>query len=268
MRYKVFYPTNYSLSKTIRSGQMFRWYEQCPNRFKLLAGSEYCFVEQAEEFGPVKLIAQDLDFWYEFLSLSDTDVDYKMFEEIMNSTEILHNVYEYSRGIRLLRQLPWETLVEFIISQRNNIPRIKLCVERITQKLGYPLDMEHSSFPPASAFIPGTLADCGLGYREPYVYTAAGAVRSKEIELDKLTAKAGCTSMRALQELERLHGVGSKVARCVALFGLGHTDLFPVDVWISRAIEQNIVNYVQIDTFGAYKGLVQQYVFYYMLNNR
>lgn len=268
MKFKKFYPENYDLSKTITCGQLFRWYRLDDRKFKLISGFKSCVVQQDDPFGPVLLCTEDVDYWYDYLALDDEAFDYFYFYDIMKSSPALSKIYNYSAGIRILNQDPWEVLVGFIISQRNNIPRIMGCVEKISNKLGTPIDIDHNSFPTAQAIAPFTLQDCGLGYREPYIYAAASAVRNKEIVLEALTSKVGCTSERALQELERLYGVGYKVACCVALFGLGHRDIFPVDVWISRAIDNNVISYDAIKSLGKNSGLVQQYVYFYMINGQ
>ena len=105
---------------------------------------------------------------------------------------------------------------------------------------------------------------CSLGYREPYLYNAAKQVRDGDLELESLLAPR-VKSCDAIQQLVRLHGVGIKVAQCTALFGMGHTDLFPVDVWIERAILRQYIDYDDIAKFGEYSGLVQQYIYNYMI---
>lgn len=261
-----FHPKNYSLAKTIRSGQLFRYTPIGRGAFHLVVGNRVCNVQQQEEFGTVSVYSDnrdDMDFWRDFLAFEEPDeVELKW---LMQRTPKLAEAYEMGRGLRILHQPAWEALVGFIISQRNNIPRIKQCVDRMCQKLGAPINLEDNRFPTPEVILPGTLADCGLGYRESYIYSVASAVKSGELDLERLHSKSGCSSIRALQELERLQGVGPKVARCVALFGLGHTDLFPVDIWIERAIRQGVMAYEDIEIFGRLSGLIQQYVYYYML---
>lgn len=261
-----FHPKNYSLAKTIRSGQLFRYTPIGRGAFHLVSGNRVCNVQQQEEFGTVSVYSDnrdDMDFWRDFLAFEEPDeVELKW---LMQRTPKLAEAYEMGRGLRILHQPAWEALIGFIISQRNNIPRIKQCVDRMCQKLGAPINLEDNRFPTPEVILPGTLADCGLGYRESYIYSVASAVKSGELNLERLHAKSGCSSTRALQELERLQGVGPKVARCVALFGLGHTDLFPVDIWIERAIKQGVMAYEDIAIFGRLAGLIQQYVYYYML---
>ena len=261
-----FHPKNYSLNKIMRSGQLFRYTAIGRNAYHLVVGDRVCNVQQQEEFGTVSVYSDnwdDMGFWKDFFAFEEPDdVELKW---LMQRTPKLAEAYEMGRGLRILNQPAWETLVGFIISQRNNIPRIKQCVERICQKLGSPINLDDNQFPTPEVLLPGTLADCGLGYREPYIYMVASAIKSGELDLARLDARTGCTSARTLQELERLHGVGPKVARCVALFGLRHMDIFPVDVWIERAIKQGVMAYEDIEVFGKYAGLIQQYVYYYML---
>lgn len=268
VRFKKFYPEWYDLVKTLTCGQLFRWYRLDERKFKLVSQLHTCIVQQDEVFGPVSVYAEDLDYWYNFLSLDDKSFDFASFYDVMHSTGILAEIYNYSLGIRILNQDPWEALAGFVISQRNNIPRIMQCVERIAARLGTPVDIDHNSFPSPQVIVPFSLYDCGLGYRESYLYSVSAAIRIGEIQLDALTVESGCSSDRALQDLERLHGVGYKVACCAALYGLGHRDIFPVDVWIGRAIDRGYISYDLIKSLGNNKGLVQQYLYYFMINSK
>lgn len=270
IRRSVFDVKNYSLDKTIKSGQLFRYKQIGDHAYHLVAGLSACDVWQEREFGPVMISTntmKDVAFWEQFLDLRDIDDEH--IEQLMQHTPKLSEAYSLAKGIRILHQVPWETLICFIISQRNNIPRIKKCVGRICEKVGHPINLYDNAFPEPKALAPGCLYDCGLGYRESYVYNAAHAVITGEVHLIR-RENENCSRERALSELERLRGVGPKVARCVALFGLGYTDLFPVDVWIERAVAGGIIDYAYVRELGKYAGLVQQYIYYYMLqiNNR
>ena len=169
-------------------------------------------------------------------------------------------------GIRILRQDAWEMLVTFIISQRKNIPAIQACVETLCTRYGAPLLQSGGNvlyaFPTAQALAAAgeqALRDCALGYRAPYVLAAAQAVAAGTLDLAALET---LPDARLLEALMQQHGVGIKVANCVALFAYGRMECAPVDVWIQRVIDQH---YAGQNPFPAYgnAGILQQWMFYF-----
>ena len=237
-------------------------------------------------------------FWYDYLDLGR---DYgKIKRSLGRGDAAMRRAIKTGEGIRILNQDLWETMISFIISQNNNIPRIKGCIEALCRQFGEPAEV------PAAAFdtgrqdspdfgdttplrveneklytfpTPGTLAGltrqdlecCRLGYRAPYLIETACQV------LERGGTEAVAEQLRAAEdpvaELTYFAGVGPKVASCIALFGAGRCDAFPIDVWMRRAmhtvynIEENKAGEMQAyarEHFGRYGGFAQQYLFYYM----
>ncbi len=205
--------------------------------------------------------------WKHFFAL---DADYseirKDIETHFGGDETIRSALEYGKGIRILRQDPWETLCSFIVSQNNNIPRIKKIISEMSREFGKPIEHNkhiYYSFPEAE-----TLALAGeekifalkTGFRAKYIYSAAEAVASGRLDLEKLKSKS---TESVLETLMTIKGVGLKVASCAALFGFGKTDAFPVDVWIKRVLEKYYPDGLDISSLGKYAGISQQYLFYY-----
>lgn len=168
----------------------------------------------------------------------------------------------FGRGIRILRQQPWEALCSFIISQCNNIPRIKGIIAKLCGLYGEPADGGFA-FPTPERIA--ALPDDGLdairaGYRAPYILGAARAVASGKLDLPALTALPTDDARRVLLSV---NGVGKKVADCTLLYGLGHTDAFPVDVWMKRALSEIYPGGFDEKRYGGDAGIIQQYIFYY-----
>ena len=180
--------------------------------------------------------------------------------------EYLAECAAFGQGIRILRQEPWEALCSFIISQCNNIKRIKGIVERLCEAYGERAELdgeEYYTFPAAAALAPlgeEDLAMLRCGYRASYILSAARAVADGGLDLKALTE---CGYADAKRELLKLSGVGEKVANCVALFGLNHIEAFPVDVWMRRALREHFPPDFDPASLGEYAGLAQQYIFYY-----
>jgi N-glycosylase/DNA lyase len=173
---------------------------------------------------------------------------------------------DFGAGIRILRQDKWEALCSFIISQCNNIPRIKKIVETLCSTFGDPVELNGKTFytfPSAdrvASLEAEDLAPLRCGYRAPYIIDAARAVASGELNLEELSRKDFNT---ALKTLKSLNGVGDKVANCVILFGLCMLNAFPIDVWMKKAIKEHYGDGFDPKIFGDYAGIAQQYMFYY-----
>ena len=178
---------------------------------------------------------------------------------------------EAGEGLRILRQDPWETLLTFIISQRKSIPAIASAVETIAARWGAPIQTERETlftFPAPDALADVTEAElraCALGYRAPYILDAVRQANGGELDLCAL----GQLEDEALyQALQSVRGVGKKVSECVCLFGYGRLHRVPVDVWIDRAIRERCGGCEPFSRYGADAGVMQQYVFYAMRQNR
>ena len=211
----------------------------------------------------IECALDDIYFWRDYL---DMDTDYEEARRSIEVCDYLRDCAAYGEGIRILRQDKWEALCSFIISQCNNIPRIKGIVEKLSSLYGDIVAApwgEARSFPTAERVAQLTEADLAplrSGYRAPYILAAAKAVASGELDLEE-TALLPCNEARA--ELKKLGGVGDKVANCVVLFGLHQLDAFPVDVWIKRALAANMPKGFDPSSLGKYAGLAQQYMFYH-----
>ena len=175
---------------------------------------------------------------------------------------------DVGRGIRILRQDPFETLISFIISQNNNIPRIKKTVAALCERYGGPAETDGVTDAPQYSFpAPESIVDAGedgmrelrVGFRAPYIVGAARAVAEGTLDLERLKKLPGPEAREALISLK---GVGPKVASCVDLFGLGHKDAFPVDVWMKKVLERHYPGGIDVSSLGGYAGVGQQYLFY------
>ena len=173
--------------------------------------------------------------------------------------ETMSRAVGYGRGIRILRQDPFETLISFIVSQNNNIPRIKKIITALCENYG-----ENRAFPTPEALAGASVDDLfalRTGFRAKYIHDAAVKVASGEVNLSEIAAckdYGKCTEM-----LCRIHGVGPKVSSCVLLFGFHKTEAFPVDVWMKKSLARHFPDGFDPAPLGRYKGLCQQYLFYY-----
>ena len=187
----------------------------------------------------------------------------------------IHRSIETFRGMRILNQEVWECLASFILSQNNNVPRIRGIIRTISVRFGEKITLDDSvdySFPTPQALAEAgveALYDCRLGYRAPYLWAVSSAIAAGEFDLESLKSLSYAEAKR---ELMGLKGIGEKVADCICLFSLGHSQALPIDVWVKRIIEQlylkrpasirEIREFAE-DYFGAHLGYAQQYLFHY-----
>ncbi len=252
---------NFDLEQTFNCGQAFRWHQKsnghwigCADKKCLEIYNDGCDIciqgTNRDTF---------LNFWANYFDLG------RNYGEIIDSfskNPTLKAAAETGSGIRILNQEPWETLCSFIISQNNNIPRIKGIIERLCENFGEKCG-EFYSFPSAQTIARLTLDDLAVlrsGFRAKYILDAAKKVAGGEIVLDALKA---VTFEEAQLQLMKIKGVGPKVADCVLLFSLGHIDAFPKDVWIKRALSELFGGEMPPEALSA-AGIAQQYIFYYI----
>lgn len=249
-------------------GQCFRWDRRDDGSWLGIAKNRVLTLVESEE--DVGFNCSEDEFKQIWIDYFDLDRDYAAVRKEISSDGFTALAAEYGKGIRVLHQDPWETLCTFIISQCNNIKRIKGIVDRLCNLFGYEYIHEgisHHLFPSPermASLSPSDLEPLRAGYRADYLLNAAREVAGGSLDLESLRH---LSTAGVIGELTKLKGVGDKVARCVALFGVGKTDSFPVDVWIKRAIESHYGgNTFDSSVFGPVAGIAQQYIFHYIRN--
>ena len=252
---------NFVLAQTLDCGQAFRWQELEEDLWQGVAFGKHLKIGAKD--GVITLYdTTEEDFYEIWQNYFDLERDYPEILRTLSANEVLKTAGEYAYGIRILRQEPWEALCSFIISQNNNIPRIKGIVERLCENFGDKIADGVYSFPSAQKIASLTLEDLAIlrsGFRAKYILDAAKKVASGEIVLEELRNMPLDT---ARAELVKIYGVGEKVADCTLLFGLSHINAFPKDVWIKRAT-QKLFDGVLPECATDYAGIAQQYIFHY-----
>jgi N-glycosylase/DNA lyase len=288
---------DFDLEKIAESGQCFRWEktdaienDSCspmnkqetekqrnkadsashPCTYRILAGNSCLYITELDAGqGLYELGCSEEDFsnfWHSYFDLGE---NYRCIRERIDRAQdpFLWEAAEQEKGIRILRQDPWEMLITFIISQNKNIPGIRRCVESLSQSCGEKMldsnGIPYYAFPTpqqVASLSDDALAQCRLGYRCKYVKAAAEAVLMEKINLKELIT---ADEKSAMKSLTALYGVGIKVANCVSLFGLHHVDAFPIDVWVKKILSQEYPDGYPYDQYSPYNGIYQQYMFAY-----
>lgn len=261
---------DFDLDQISRSGQCFRMRRLAEDTWALIAFGQYLEIRQRKERVDFSCTEEEFEtIWRRYF---DLDTDYQQVKNAIDPADrYLQAAARLGGGIRILRQELWEMIVTFIISQRNNIPRIQKCVETICREFGEKRRDEqervYDVFPVPEALAEAKeahLRECGLGYRAPYIQKTARMVCSNEVDLGGLGALDYGT---ARAELLKLCGVGGKVADCISLFGLHHIEAFPVDTHIQQMLERYPEGF-PFERYQGFAGILQQYAFYYELFGR
>ncbi len=251
----------FDLPHTLDCGQAFRWVLKENGRWSGVAYNKFLELEKLQDGTVVLYNTTKQDFENIWQDYFDFKRDYSKIVEILSQDETLKKACEYSYGIRILNQEPFETLCSFIISQNNNIKRIKGIIERLCENFGEKKN-GYYTFPTAEKLAELTVEDLAVlrsGFRAKYLIDAAKKVANGDVDLYNLK---NMPLDDAREELMKIIGVGPKVADCCLLFSHRHIDAFPKDVWIKRAME--VLFQGDLPEFAKkYAGIAQQYIFFY-----
>ncbi len=251
------------LEQTLESGQCFRWKRQDDGSYNGISGRHILHIRQCED--GVILETRDKsenDYWLDYF---DSQTDYGRIIERFSADNTLKAAAEENRGIRILRQEPFETLISFIISQNNNIPRIKGIISRLCDCFGDEISGKYGvfrTFPTAeriAALSPDDLSPLRAGFRVRYILDAAQKVSSGIVDLEIIN---DMSLDDGREYLKKITGVGDKVADCVLLFAYHKIDAFPSDVWIKRITAEYYADGLP-ECLEGYRGIAQQYLYEY-----
>ena len=276
--------SEFKLRDIFECGQCFRWSEQQDGSYIGVFGNNVIHAKQKGK--TIKFqgickgnIKETIEEYF------DLKRDYnKIQKQLANIDEHLKTSIEYGKGMRILNQDLWETIISFIISANNNIPRIKGIIERLSKTYGNKIEYngkDYYTFPSAIQLKNVSIEEyrkLGLGFRDKRLYETTKMVLNSEVDLENMKEEP---TNKAKEELLKLSGIGPKVADCILLFStLKRFDVFPIDVWVRRVMndlyihneDETKVSKKQIENlakekFGELEGLAQQYLFYWRRDN-
>ena len=257
---------NFDIVKTFECGQCFRWNQNPDGSFAGIIDRSVITVYQQND----KIIFKNLNINKHYDKIKkyfDLERNYEKINHDISNLYFIGDACKYSRGIRILKQEPFETLISFIISQNNNIPRIKKIINRLCEKFGKKISNEYYSFPTIedlSNISIDDLSELKCGFRDKYIIDAINKIKNQEIILNDIYNMDVETARKKLMEIK---GVGNKVADCVLLYGFSKTDCFPTDTWIKKTMATFFKNGLP-KVKKEYLGIIQQYIFYYVRNNK
>lgn len=245
-------------------GQSFRWTKNEDGSFHGIVGKKSIDIFQNNE----EIIFKDTtkeDFENLWIKYFDLERDYEKICTAFDDNYLKAACDEFY-GIRILRQEPWETICSFIISQNNNIPRIKGIISRLCENFGEKINENDYSFPSyelLSELNEDDFAPLRAGFRNKYIMDAARKFASGELSIEEIEKMP---IEEARRELMKIKGVGAKVAECSLLYGFGRIEAFPVDVWVKKIMAELYPDGLPSCTKG-FEGIAQQYLFHWRRNS-
>jgi N-glycosylase/DNA lyase len=274
---KIFNVRDYDLATTLTSGQAFRWQELDGGWIGVI-GNHWVRL-RADEFSISATCAEPISEWNWLTEYLQLDLDLNEMLLKFPDDEPMRAAVTACRGLRLLRQEPWECLASFILSSTKQIVQIRQIIALLCERFGEPVPAG-PNYGPAYAFpSPARLARCTeaelrackMGFRAPYLLETARLLTAGQFDLARLH---NVPVEIAREELIKLPGVGRKIADCVLLFAYGFQTAFPVDVWVMKALRQlyfpkrkvtmQRLHRFAAEHFGTCGGYAQQYLFHYM----
>ena len=280
--FEIDIPINsFNLEHIFECGQCFRWEKQIDDSYIGIIEDTVLIVAIKNKKLAVEGITKKEDIKEFLIEYFDLNNDYSAIKSrLSNVDQNLKTSIEYGYGIRILKQNLFECIISYIISANNNIPRIKKIINNISKQFGEEVGFEENKyylFPSIEQLSKGNLEDfkaAGAGFRDIRIYNTTQAIYSGSFSLDNLYEIEDIDELE--KELLKLDGVGPKVANCIMLFALKRFDVFPIDVWVRRVMndlyihakDENKINNKEIlkiarDKFGDLSGLAQQYLFYW-----
>ena len=275
-------PKTFNLENIFECGQCFRWNKETDNSYTGIWKENVVNVKKENDDYIFTGVSNSSNFEQEIVQYFDLNRDYETIKKELSKIDKYMEVsIKYGEGIRILNQDLWETIISFIISANNNIPRIKGIIERLSEKYGKQIEWQENkyyTFPSPEELKNVTVEEyrkLGLGFRDIRLYETTQKIINNEINLKELEKNSDTQEVR--NKLLTLSGVGPKVADCILLFStLKRFEVFPIDVWVRRVMnelyikekDENKVNKKQIEKianekFGNLAGLAQQYLFYW-----
>ena len=267
---------NFDAKAIFTCGQAFRWYEEKNGSFTTVHLGRVLNVLNEDDKVIFKgtNLEEFNEIWIDYF---DLNTDYQSIRKSLENNKILANAMEYGKGIRILNQNHFEMLISFIISANNMIPRIRKSIEVISMRYGKFIcedeNRKYYSFPTVEELSKATVEElrefAKVGFRDKRIFDTVNMIKNENIDLDSFE---NLETDNLREELLKFSGVGNKVADCIMLFSYKRGEVFPVDVWIKRVMEELFIKEEtpvkkiskEADRiFGKYAGYAQQYLFYY-----
>lgn len=268
---------NFNLRSTITCGQIFRYIEE-DNKFIIIIKDRVISLKEEGEYIIIESNNYD-DLENVIYDYFDLKRDYNEIENsIIEKDKKISDAIIFSKGLRMIHQDPFETLIAYIISQNNRVPSIANSLNLLSINYGDKVifnNKEYYLFPSLEKLSSLSISDfrnCKVGFRDKYLYEIVNSINNSELNLEKIYDMTGD---EALNYLIGFKGIGMKVASCILLFAYQKFDVYPIDTWVKKYMkedyniegEKNIREFT-LKTYKEYSGLAIQYMFNYKRNKK
>lgn len=276
---------SFNMVHIFECGQCFRWNKEDDGSYTGIIKDAVINVKEKENQIIFTGKSKNEDFESiirEYFDLNTNYLEYK--DKLSQVDKYLKESISFGEGIRILKQDLWECIISFIISANNNIPRIKKIIDKLSFNYGEKIEFngkDYYTFPTPESLSKASVEDLrklGLGFRDKRIYNTTKMILEKQVDLEKIKNMDSTNNMRV--ELLKLDGVGPKVADCILLFALKRVDVFPIDVWVRRVmndlyihnedeekVNKNDLQKLAEEKFLGLSGIAQQYLFYWKREN-
>lgn len=268
---------NFDLKATITCGQIFRYTDE-DNVFTVIIKDRVIRLTEAGENIIIESNKEDdlKEIIYDYLDLNR---DYSLIERnILKKDEKLSDALLFSRGMNMIHQDPFETLIAYIISQNNRVASIANSLNLISYNYGEKVNFKgrdyylFPKFDKIKDLCEDDFRKCKVGFRDKYICGILKSISNNDLNLDSIY---NMNSEEALKYLMSFKGIGNKVASCILLFAYQKFDVYPIDTWVKKFMkedyniegEKNIKEFT-LNKYGEYSGLAIQYMFNYKRNKR
>lgn len=255
------------LDKTLNCGQAFRWNKDSKNNWIGVVDKEIWILRQYENYIVTNIKSNNKE---KLICYFNLDMNYTDEISKLDLDAYAKRAYECGKGIHILRQDLFETMITFLMSQFNSMHNIRLIVEKLSARYGNKLvekwlddEIVRYTFPTLEQLSKCSYDDfmnCSIGLRTNYLISMINYLKGNYNILNYLKS---CNYNNAISALKKFDGIGDKVANCIALFSLHHVEAFPIDVHIKRIINEEYSGDIDISRYGQYAGIIQQYMYYY-----
>ena len=262
---------DFDLNSTLTCGQIFRFYKQEDNSYDVILDDRVINIYQNKDFLFVSS-NDEKNLESKILDYLDLDTDYQFMNNfLIKSDKKIESAVNFSRGLNMIHQKPFETVMEYIISANNSVPSISNAINNISKRYGKKVvfnDKEYYLFPSYIDLKDVSIEEyreCKVGFRDKYLYEIVQKLNKNEFDLEKIY---NLDTTSALEYLMKNNGIGPKVASCILLFSYKKYDVFPIDTWVKKIMkerysiegEKNIREFAK-KTYGDYCGIAIQYLF-------
>lgn len=275
---KVCVNKNFDLENTLTCGQIFRFYKQEDDSYDVILDDRVINVYQKDNY--IYVLSNDENNLKEkIIDYLDLNNDYEKIDELLvKNDKKIKEAVNFSKGLNMIHQQPFETVMEYIISANNSVPTISAAVNNISKRYGKKVNFnnkEYYLFPSYEDLKDVTIneyRECKVGFRDKYLYNIVQKLNNNEFDLNKIY---NLETNEALEYLMLNDGIGPKVASCILLFSYKKYDVFPIDTWVKKIMKEryNIEGEKNIREFskkiyGQYCGIAIQYLFNESRNNK